>query len=130
VAPPQTTVEGADMRSVPGRRRARCSAPHQLSGGAVLCAPLDGSAGSEASNSELAEALLRCINYARLSAVKLAGEPNNPMRVWDNASAAELHDEIMRHLGILVNAGIIDLEALPAPGGRDQSGINGSHFPT
>jgi hypothetical protein len=47
--------------------------------------------------------------------MKLAGEPNNPMRVWDNASVAELHAEIMRHLGILVEGGVIDLEALPVP---------------
>ena len=53
--------------------------------------------------------------HARLSAVKLADDPNNPMRVRDNASAADLHAEIMRHLGVLVESGVIDLEALPAP---------------
>jgi hypothetical protein len=53
--------------------------------------------------------------HARLSAVKLAGEPNNPLRVWDNASAAELHAEIMRDLGVLIEGGVIDLEALPVP---------------
>jgi hypothetical protein len=60
-------------------------------------------------------ALAAPYRHARLSTVKLAGEPNNPMRVWDNASAAELHAEIMRHLGILVEGGVIDLEALPVP---------------
>jgi hypothetical protein len=60
-------------------------------------------------------ALAAPYRYARLSTVKLAGEPNNPMRVWDNVSAAELHAEIMRHLGILVEGGVIDLEALPVP---------------
>ena len=53
--------------------------------------------------------------HARLSAVKLAGEPNNPMRVWDNATADELRAEIMHHLGVLIEGGLIDLEALPAP---------------
>ena len=53
--------------------------------------------------------------HARLSAVKLAGEPNNPMRVWDNATADELRAEIMHHLGVLIEGGLIDLAALPAP---------------
>jgi hypothetical protein len=53
--------------------------------------------------------------HARLSAVKLAGEPNNPMRVWDNATADELRAEIMHHLNVLIEGGLIDLEALPAP---------------
>ena len=35
--------------------------------------------------------------HARLSAVKLAGEPNDPMRVWDNATADELRAEVLRH---------------------------------
>src|SRR5262245_32703543 len=53
--------------------------------------------------------------HARLSAVKLAGEPNNPMRVWDDASADELREEIMRHIRILVDGGVLNLEALLAP---------------
>jgi hypothetical protein len=68
--------------------------------------------------------------HARLSAVKLAGDPNNPLRVRDDASADELRAEILRHLGVLVHGGVIDLEALPMPDGRDQSGINESYFPT
>jgi hypothetical protein len=53
--------------------------------------------------------------HARLSAVKLAGDPNNPMRVWDDASADELGEEIMRHIRILVDGGVLSLEALLAP---------------
>ena len=30
--------------------------------------------------------------------MKLVGDPNNPMRVWDNATADELRAEIMHHL--------------------------------
>jgi hypothetical protein len=72
--------------------------------------------------------------HARLSAVKLAEDPNNPVRFKDDASAAELREEIMKRLRILVSAGLIDLKALPAPDGGtahqsipgvDQSGING-----
>jgi hypothetical protein len=66
--------------------------------------------------------------------VKLAGDPNNPARFKDDASADELRAEIMKRLKILVSAGLIDLKALPVPDGGianqsipsvDQSGING-----
>jgi hypothetical protein len=69
-----------------------------------------------------------------LSAVKLAGDPNNPARFKDDATADELRAELMKRLRILVSAGLIDLKALPVPGGGianqsipgvDQSGING-----
>jgi hypothetical protein len=53
--------------------------------------------------------------HARLSAVKLAGDPNNPARFKDDATAEELREEIMRQLSLLTEAGLIDLEALPAP---------------
>jgi hypothetical protein len=53
--------------------------------------------------------------HARLTAVKLAGEPNNPVRFKDDATADELREEIMWHLGVLVDGGILDLEALLAP---------------
>ena len=66
--------------------------------------------------------------------MKLAGAPNNPVRFKDDATADELREEVMRRLGILAEAGVIDLKALPvpkggivnqgAPGG-DQSGLNG-----
>jgi hypothetical protein len=50
--------------------------------------------------------------------VKLVGEPNDPMRVWDNATADELRAEIMHHLGVLIEGGVIDFEALPASKSR------------
>jgi hypothetical protein len=49
--------------------------------------------------------------------MKLAGDPNSPLRFKDDASAAELREEIMRRLRILVSAGLIDLKALPVPDG-------------
>jgi hypothetical protein len=72
--------------------------------------------------------------HSRLSAVKLAGDPNNPVRFKDDATADELRAELMKRLRILVSAGLIDLKALPVPDsvianqpipGVDQSGING-----
>jgi hypothetical protein len=53
--------------------------------------------------------------HARLSAVKLAGDPNNPVRFKDDATTEELRQEIMRRLAILNEAGVLDLTALPAP---------------
>jgi hypothetical protein len=53
--------------------------------------------------------------HARLSAVKPADDPNYPLRIKDDATADELREEIMRHIGFLVDGGIIDLEALPVP---------------
>ena len=55
--------------------------------------------------------------HARLSAMKLAGDPNNPLRIKDDATAEELRQEIMRRLTELNEAGILDLTALPAPKG-------------
>jgi hypothetical protein len=52
---------------------------------------------------------------ARLSAVKLAGDPNNPVRIKDDATTEELREEVMRRLALLSEAGVIDLKALPAP---------------
>jgi hypothetical protein len=69
-----------------------------------------------------------------LSAVKLAGDPNNPARFRDDATADELREEVMRRLGILAAAGVIDLKALPVPKrgianqpapGVDQSRLSG-----
>jgi hypothetical protein len=60
-------------------------------------------------------ALAAPYRHARLSAVKVAGDPNNPVRFMDDATVDELREEIMRHLGILIEGGVIDLEALPAP---------------
>ena len=47
--------------------------------------------------------------HARLSAVKLAGDPNNPARFNDDATADELRAEVMRRLMVLQEAGAIDL---------------------
>ena len=72
--------------------------------------------------------------HPRLSAMKLAGDPNNPAQFKDDATADELREEIMRRLGELQEAGVLDLEALPAPKdgianqsipGVDQSSLNG-----
>jgi hypothetical protein len=79
-------------------------------------------------------ALAAPYRHARLSAMKLAGAPNNPVRFKDDATADELREEVMRRLGILAEAGVIDLKALPVPDGGianqgppsvDQSGVNG-----
>ena len=51
--------------------------------------------------------------HPKLGAVKLAGDPSNPLRMMDNATAEELKAEIMRHLRIL--APVLDLEALIEP---------------
>jgi hypothetical protein len=64
--------------------------------------------------------------HARLTAVKLAGDANNLVRmIRDDATADELRAEIMKHVGRLVNAGIIDLKAFLGPGVVDQPSING-----
>jgi hypothetical protein len=78
-------------------------------------------------------ALVAPYRHARLSTMKLAGDPNNPVRFKENATADELRAEIMKHIAMLADAGVIDLKALPAPDGEiahqpipgDRSGING-----
>ena len=60
-------------------------------------------------------ALAAPYRHARLSAMKLAGDQNSPVRFKDDATADELRAEIMKRLEILTSAGLIDLEALPAP---------------
>jgi hypothetical protein len=75
--------------------------------------------------------------HARLSAMKLAGDPNNPARFKDDATADELRAELTKHLTRLSEAGILDLQALPVPDcgianqpvpGADQRRISGSGF--
>jgi hypothetical protein len=92
------------------------------------------SLGHAAKQAAALAAMLAPYRYARLSAIKLAGGPNNPLRIKDDATANELREEIMKHVGRLVSAGLIDLKALPVPDGGtanqsipgvDQSGING-----
>jgi hypothetical protein len=72
-------------------------------------------------------ALAAPYRHARLSAMKLAGDPNNPVRFRDDA-------ETMRRIAEMRDAGIIDLTALPPPNGgignrpplgADPSGLNG-----
>jgi hypothetical protein len=72
--------------------------------------------------------------HSKLTATKILGDPNNPVHFRDDATAEELRAEIMKRLEILISAGLIDLQALPAPAGGianqpipgvDQSGING-----
>ena len=63
-------------------------------------------------------ALVAPYRHARLSAIKLAGDPNSPVRFRDDATADELRAELMKRLEILTSAGLIDLQALPAPGGE------------
>jgi hypothetical protein len=46
--------------------------------------------------------------------MKLAGDPNNPVRIKDDATPAELREEILRPLGTPVEGGVIDPETLPA----------------
>ena len=79
-------------------------------------------------------ALVAPYRHARLSAMKLAGDPNNPVRFNDNATGDELRTELTKQLEILISAGLIDLQALPVAAGGianqpirgvDQSGING-----
>jgi len=57
-------------------------------------------------------ALAAPYRHPKLSAVKLAGDPNNPLHIRDDATADEVRAEIMRHIGILVQGGILDLEEL------------------
>ena len=59
-------------------------------------------------------AMVAPYRHARLSAVKLAGNPNNPVSPWDDATAEELRAEIERRLNVLQAAGIIELRPLPA----------------
>jgi hypothetical protein len=79
-------------------------------------------------------ALVAPFRHARLSAMKLAGDPNSPLRIRDDASADEIRAEIMKRLAVLTSAGLIDLQALPAPSDGivkrpkrtvDYAGING-----
>src|SRR5271168_4304855 len=43
--------------------------------------------------------------HPRLSAVKLAGDPNNPVRFKDDATAEELRAEMMRRIAEMRDAG-------------------------
>jgi hypothetical protein len=47
-----------------------------------------------------------------LSAVKLAGDPNNPMRIREDANTVELRAEIMKRLADLADDRVIGLASL------------------
>jgi hypothetical protein len=55
---------------------------------------------------------LETAKASRLSAMKLAGDPNNPAHFKDDATADELRAEITRRLNILQNAGILELQVI------------------
>jgi hypothetical protein len=59
-------------------------------------------------------ALAAPYRHARLSAMKLAGGPNSPVRIRGDATLEELRVEMMKHMDILIEGGLIDLEALLA----------------
>jgi hypothetical protein len=52
-------------------------------------------------------ALAAPYRHARLSAVKLAGDPNNPVRFKDDATAEELRAEMIRRIAEMRDAGVI-----------------------
>jgi hypothetical protein len=52
--------------------------------------------------------------HARLSAVKLAGDPNNPVRIKEDASLEELRELVKLHYDRL--APVLELDAIAAPG--------------
>jgi hypothetical protein len=60
-------------------------------------------------------ALAAPYRHARLSAMKVAGVPNDQSPFEEDASAEELRAEVMRRLAQLSEEGVIDLTALPAP---------------
>jgi hypothetical protein len=53
--------------------------------------------------------------HARLSTTKIVAGPVNPVHFEDDATADELREEIQRRLSALHQAGILDLQAVPAP---------------
>jgi predicted deacylase len=60
-------------------------------------------------------AMVAPYRHARLSTVKLAGDPSNPVHFKDDATADELRAEIERRLNVLREAGILELRAIEAP---------------
>jgi hypothetical protein len=60
-------------------------------------------------------AMVAPYRHARLSTMKLAGDPNNPVHFKDDATAEELRAEIERRLNILQKAGILELKVIEAP---------------
>jgi hypothetical protein len=58
-------------------------------------------------------ALVAPYRHAKLTAIKLAGDPNTATRIADSASLDELRAEVQKHLERL--APVLDLKALMAP---------------
>jgi hypothetical protein len=58
-------------------------------------------------------ALAAPYRHARISAMKIMGDPNAPVHFKDDASAEELREEIELRLNILQSAGLIELQVLP-----------------
>jgi hypothetical protein len=58
-----------------------------------------------------------------LSAVKLAGDPNNPVRIHDNASLDELRELVKMHYERL--APVLDLKSLMPPADGIANGVCG-----
>jgi hypothetical protein len=61
--------------------------------------------------------------HARLSSLKLAGDPTNPVRIHDDASIEELRAEVMKHLKRL--APVLDLKSLMPPAHGSANGLSG-----
>jgi hypothetical protein len=51
-------------------------------------------------------ALVAPYRHARLSAMKLAGDPNNPVRIRDDATLEELRAEMHKHLNVLIEGAL------------------------
>jgi hypothetical protein len=115
-------------RAIAGRgaqayRDYRCALHHRAFGGALLHARrwerMLGASPAEIDEDFRQAATIAAMaapyRHSKLTAVKIAGDPNNPLRFKDDATAAELREEIMRRLRTLSEAGVIDLTALPAP---------------
>jgi hypothetical protein len=69
-------------------------------------------------NAAALAAMVAPFRHARLSAMKIADDPNTQARFKDNASIEELRAEVMEHLKVL--APVLDLEAFLLPAEPDQ----------
>jgi hypothetical protein len=71
--------------------------------------------------------------HPRMGSVKLVTDPNDTDKIGDDVTADELRAEVMARLGELIEGGVIDLQALPAPsnrianGGQQDGAASGQH---
>ena len=65
-------------------------------------------------------ALVAPYRHAGLSAMKLAGDQNSPVRFKDDATADELRAELMKRLEILTSAALIDFGSAAGAGRGEQ----------